>query len=442
MSHTLLFCHLLSLLALGLPVSTPAAPLARTWQFDLKTAGTYKVQVQHDVQGPVPPGTRVIYTLHTRENTITRDDLYLTLNRPTIPLITDIAQPQKISVVISGLPPAALQQTSVYVYDKNTTFPDAYFDPGKSITLKEVGRIREIFLQPPQQIDLALAKLTIDKLIDPAIDLDTHLKKIDAMVVRIKTMPDFGVSDTTKMLALKRYLYEPGEWNNHQPYQYDLDDPMGTKISNKLLPRYLASRKGNCVTMPFLFVILGQRLGIAVAASTAPLHVFVKFTDEAGATHNLETTSGAHPAREVWYRQQMPMTDQAIANGIYLQPLTPKQTVAVMATVLAEHYFEQQEFEKAITIADLVLAYYPKHAEAMIIQGSAYSRLLSKHYLEKYQSPDDIPMNQRGHFAYLSQNNLAWFVKAEALGWREPPKEDEEKYLQNVKKARQNKIAK
>ena len=99
MSRTLLFCHLLPLLALGLPVSTPAAPLARTWQFDLKTTGTYKVQVQHDVQGPVPPGTRVIYTLHTREHTITRNDPYLTLNR-TIPLITDIAQPQKISVVI------------------------------------------------------------------------------------------------------------------------------------------------------------------------------------------------------------------------------------------------------------------------------------------------------------------------------------------------------
>ena len=56
------------------------------------------------------------------------------------------------------------------------------------------------------------------------------------------------------MQALKRYIYEPGEWNNFQPYQYDMDDPLGTKLSNKLLSHYLAAKKGNCVTMPFLFI--------------------------------------------------------------------------------------------------------------------------------------------------------------------------------------------
>lgn len=46
--------------------------------------------------------------------------------------------------------------------------------------------------------------------------------------------------------------------------------------------------------MPFLFIILGDRLGINVTASVAPLHVFVKFTDENGVIHNLETTSGTN----------------------------------------------------------------------------------------------------------------------------------------------------
>jgi hypothetical protein len=110
-----------------------------------------------------------------------------------------------------------------------------------------------------------------------------------------------------------------------------------------------------------------------------------------------------------------------------------------MVTTLAEHYFEQREFEKAITITDLTLEYYPRDVEAMVRKGSVYYRLLAKYYLEKYRSPDEIPDRARGHYQYLSQNNLQWFAKAEALGWREPSKADDEEYLQKVRQERSTK---
>jgi hypothetical protein len=75
----------------------------------------------------------------------------------------------------------------------------------------------------------------------------------------------------------------------------------------------------------------------------------------------------------------------------------------------------------------------------MVRKGSAYYRLLAKYYLEKYLSPDEIPDRARGHFAYLSRNNLQWFAKAEALGWREPSKADDEEYLQKVSQERRTK---
>jgi regulator of sirC expression with transglutaminase-like and TPR domain len=351
-------------------------------------------------------------------------------------LVADIASPQKAKVVISGLPKPLLQQTRVYVIDGNTRYPYEWFDPGKSIDLESAKHLRALLQKPEQEIDLARTKLTVDKMVDPTVDIEAGLKKIDTIVARIRAMPDFGPSSTARMLALKRYIYEPGEWNSFQPYQYDLNDPLGTQLSNKLLPRYLESKKGNCVTMPLLFVILGQRLDIDVTAATAPLHILVKFKDETGTTYNLETTSGANPARDVWYHEQMPMTEEAVANGVYLRPLTRKETVAIMVTTLAEYYFEQQEFEKAITITDLTLEYYPRDVEAMVRKGSAYYQLLAKYYLEKYRSPDEIPDRAKGHYQYLSQNNLQWFAKAEALGWREPSKEDDEEYLQKVSQER------
>lgn len=303
-------------------------------------------------------------------------------------------------------------------------------------SFNEAKQIKEILQQPDKDIDLAKIKLTIDKMIDPAIDIEANLKRIDRIVAKIRALLGSKPTSQAKMLAIKKYLYEPGEWNDFQAYRYDFDDPLGTKISNKLLPNYLDSKKGNCVSMPFLFIILGQRMGINVTAAEAPLHIFVKYTDDTtGRTVNLETTSGANPARDEWYRQGMPMTDEALANGVYLRPLTKKETVVVIATVLAENYSQKQEFEKAIAISDVSLEYYSKNINAMLRKGIASFRILKRDFLQKYPTPRDIPVNQRAYFEYLSNSNHFWFAKAEALGWREPGREDEEKYMQTLQQA-------
>ncbi len=305
--------------------------------------------------------------------------------------------------------------------------------------LSEAKRMRAILQQPESQLDLARIKLTIDKMIDPTINIDTNLKQIDDIVAQIRAMAGQRPSSNDNLLALKKYLYEKGPWNGYEVYHYDFDDPPGTKIKNKLLPNYLASKKGNCISMPFLFIVLGQRLGIDVTASTAPEHILVKYTEpETGITYNLEATSGANPTRDAWYRQQMPMTDEAIANGIYLQKLTKKETAAVMATVLAENFSEKQAPEKMLAIADAVLPFYPKNVALILGKGSAYARLIDKHFAAKYPTPRDIPVNERPFFQHLSEQNELWFSKAEALGWRQPDKAQMIRYLETVSRAKSN----
>lgn len=297
-------------------------------------------------------------------------------------------------------------------------------------------QIKAILQQSDKEVDLARVKLTIDKMIDPTIDIEANLKRIDHIVSKIRVLVGSHPTSQAKMLAIKKYLYEPGEWNDFQAYHYDFDDPLGTEIlANKLLPNYLASKKGNCISMPFLFIILGQKMGINVTATQAPLHVFVKYTDDAtGKTINLETTSGANPARDEWYRQEMPMTDEALANGIYLRPLTKKETTALMANVLVEHYAKKQEFEKILALSDVLLEFHPKNTSVMLWKGNAYARLLQRDFLQKYRTLREIPVNQRFHFQYLMDNNQYWFAKAEVLGWREPSRDDKEKYMQAIQR--------
>lgn len=401
---------------------------ARAWEFELKDPGRYRVQAEHSVDG-LAPGTKVSYSVSVGKEARTHD-LALITNRPFVLATADIPGPLKVRVSIAGLTVSALEQTRVYIDELKS------FEPARSADFEEVRVIRNILKRPEDKIDLGRTKLIIDRMIDPSIDVASGVRKLDAMAAGVRAMPEYGASSASRLEALRRYVYVSGTWNGHRPFEYDLDDPLGANIKNKLLPTYLSSRKGNCVSMPLLLVILGQRLAIEVTASLVPKHVFVKYRDELGTWINLEATSGANPARDVWVREQSPFTDEALANGLYMQPLTKKETVAVMAGTLGEHLLRQGEYEKAIAVSDLALAYYPKDVAAMLSKATGYGRIARTQFEEKYPSPSRIPADERGYFEYLIHQHRQWVSKAERLGWREETKEDRDKYLWSIKQAR------
>ena len=304
-----------------------------------------------------------------------------------------------------------------------------------STNFEEAIQLQSVIDQPESKIDFAIDKLTIDKMVDRSIDMDANINNIAVIVKSINSMLPINPTSMDKMLTIKKYLYVSGTWNDFKAYQYDFNDPKGTLIKNNLIPTYLTTRKGNCVSMPILFVVLGQKLGIDVSISTAPQHLLVKFTEsETGTTYNIETTSGANFSRDVWYQQTMHITDEALNNKVYLQKLTKRETVAVMAMELVENYAQKQEYEKAMMISDVLLKNYPNNIDSMVWKGSLFYKMLAKCYITKYPMPNLIPQSERPYFEFLSMNNQFWFQKAESLGWREPTEEDDKKYLETVRK--------
>lgn len=73
------------------------------------------------------------------------------------------------------------------------------------------------------------------------------------------------------------------------------------------------------------------------------------------------------------------------------------------------------------------------YVNAMLRNGSAFYQMLQVYFVRKYPNPKDIPQNQREAFHFLSNGNRYWFEKAEELGWREPSRDYEDKYLKTVK---------
>lgn len=278
--------------------------------------------------------------------------------------------------------------------------------------------VKAIFAQDMEAIDLAQAKLELDSLVMPSVDVDAELAQIDAMAAELAAMIPAGADSWAKVEVLRRYLFEAGPWNDNRPFAYDMADPYGKLPGNKLLADYLDDRQGNCITMPILMIVLGQRIGLDMTAASAPIHVLVKFRDDEGKLWNLEATSGGFPARDQHYRDLLPISDRALETGIYLQPLTKVETVAIMAEVVMEDQIAKGRYMDGMAIADIALDHYPLFVQAMVRRGSAAFLIIEQDFKAQYPTIEAVPEAERPRLDYLLRVNQTMFDKAENLGWQ------------------------
>jgi regulator of sirC expression with transglutaminase-like and TPR domain len=282
--------------------------------------------------------------------------------------------------------------------------------------------VREILNRPEGRLNFLDAATTFDRLIDPQSDSVAARATVARLVDAARQMAGPKPNDTYKLAAIRQAIYVAGAWNYHRPFIYDLEDPLGTNVRSKMLSSYVRSRKGNCVSMPTLFLIVADGMGLNVRLAAAPLHLFVRYTDPAGAERNLEATSGGHEARLEWYRANLPMTDRAVESGAYMRTLTKRETIAAMATSVMDFLLTERRYQEAADVADAIVAVNSRDVYAMVKKGTAISGLMETEYFVLYPNPASIPPKLRARYAALAAANERAFRDAEALGWEEPEK--------------------
>jgi hypothetical protein len=159
-------------------------------------------------------------------------------------------------------------------------------------------------------------------------------------------------------------------------------------------------------------------MGLHVTLSVAPNHEFLKYTDTAtGNTYNIEATSLGYPEPNEWYRSRAPMSDKAVANGVYLKTLDRRETIAVMAEVVLEDEMRRKRYSETIEIADALLEAYPAQALFLIYKGDVYEGLILERFQRKYPK-GDVPAALLPTLVSLRKKADASFNRAEALGMR------------------------
>lgn len=279
--------------------------------------------------------------------------------------------------------------------------------------------LSRLLAQEDQQISLAHAKLELDALIDPSFDAETIHSEVRSLADGVLRKVGISASDNEMMIAMRTIIYEPGPWNDNRAFQYDHNDPRGKNVRHKTMAYYMESRLGNCITMPILIMMVGEELGLDMGATTAPVHMMVKFTpSETGKAQNIEGTSGGYSQTLKWMRSQLPMSDEAIASGMYMAELDNHQSIAVMAETLLQDLRERGEFEEIIEVSDLMLGVFPEFDVAHLNRADAYHRLLEQRYYARFPTPNHIPDELLAEYQRLNEERYSSLGKLEAFGWR------------------------
>jgi len=220
--------------------------------------------------------------------------------------------------------------------------------------------IEEILKLPENKINIGIASLVLAKEFYPNLNIQFFLQTFDYLADRYKFHFGKYSNPEDRIRAVNTYLYKSGFWNDSITFTYDDDDLQVSKLDNKFINGYIANKKGSCITMPMLYVILGERLGFPIYPVRSAKHFFVRYILEKPNKkfkQNIETTNGGGFISDNQYKEDILIPDKATKNGVYLRTLSKKEYIASLLLINANEYIKQKNIETARHYFQLAIEY-------------------------------------------------------------------------------------
>lgn len=282
------------------------------------------------------------------------------------------------------------------------------------------------FLVENAYFENALDKADFDKIIvESAAFLRTKIKEqgYDLNSNAVKNFMLFQFFSET--LKLKSTSQE------HLPFKYDFDDYRGIKNYSKMfVTKLLATKTGQCHSMPLLYLILADELKAEAYLALSPNHSYIRFPDDKGKWYNIELTNGML-STDSYISQSGYIRSEALLNKIYMENLTKKEMLSGVLTDLAEgyiHKFGYDEFVKRVI--DKALELSPNSIRANMIKSNLDSarldfvlRQIGKRPLENYPQAQDLMKWVKSQYDFIDQ-----------LGYEDMPDEAYQAWLQSMNK--------
>lgn len=167
----------------------------------------------------------------------------------------------------------------------------------------------------------------------------------------------------------------------YEPFGYDFIDVFGHKTrENLFVSKLLETHKGNCHSLPYLYKILCEELGVDANLALAPNHVYIKHRNIKEGWYNTELTSGIFPI-DSWIMASGFVHIDAISNGVYMKALNNRESIALVMIDLADNYnatFPKNDGTFILKCCQTAIKEYPNFASALILRAETHYKQIEK----------------------------------------------------------------
>ncbi len=217
------------------------------------------------------------------------------------------------------------------------------------------------------------------------------------------------------------------------PMRYDFEDFRGEKDWSKMfVTKLLATHKGQCHSLPLLYLILCESVGAEASIAYSPSHSYITFKDQKGNWYNLELTNGKIVS-DAFIAGSGFVSAEAIRNGTYMAPQSPKQVIAECLSDLAMGYAHKFGYDGFVNqCVDSVLKYDPKNLMAWMVKSN-YQTVRFEYVVNQVgrPHPDILKSNYPEIYRLLTDRNET-YRRVDASGHREMPPEVYSAWLKAV----------
>ncbi|HEU4342490.1 MAG TPA: transglutaminase-like domain-containing protein [Candidatus Binatia bacterium] len=217
-------------------------------------------------------------------------------------------------------------------------------------------------------IELGRATLAMAKSEYPNLDAEMYLSRIDQLAAAVCRRTGSEPTVYRAIAALNYVLFrEEGFQGNREEY-YD--------AKNSFLNEVIERKKGIPISLSVLYMLVAQRIGLALHGVGFPGHFLVKY-----AAAEEEIVIDPFNGGEVKSVESLEGLLRALSGGevdfhpAMLAPATPKQILKRMLANLKIIYLRQDEPLKALTVIDRLLILDPRSPESLRDRGLVYLKL-------------------------------------------------------------------
>ncbi len=269
---------------------------------------------------------------------------------------------------------------------------------------------------------------------------------LDELVTICRNLGGTNDSPAARFMALHRLMTDTVQVSyagkvvaQHLSYRYDFTDFRGQKDYSKLfVTKLLRTNSGQCHSLPLLYKLLADQLGVKTYISLAPNHSYIQVLDDRGELYSYETTNHRF-VTDSYYMSTGYIKAAALKNRSYLDTLTTKEVLACRLFDLGlayEHRYGSDDFVRKCGL--LGLRYYPQSVLGRMSVHNATLAAFSQAWTAAGKPSEDVA-HRTPALQPLWAEVTKWAQAVREVGHEEMPPEQYARWLNatNQEQARQ-----